>query len=471
MTSHTLLTVEVRGEQDLVVVRQRARQIAGQLGLTGQELTALATAVSEIVRNALIYAGGGRVEYMLALDGRPQTLLVRTADQGPGIAQLDAVLNGQYVSTTGLGLGMLGAQRLSDVFDVRSAPGQGTTVTLGKHLPRRPTPLTPLHAAELAGELARLRPQGAFEEIQEQNRELLLAMDALRVRQAEVERLNAELAETNRGVVALYAELDDRAESLRRASEYKSRFLSDMTHELRTPLNAVISLSRLLLDHVDGSLTPEQERQVMFIHRSASGLGEMVNGLLDLAKIESGRIDIRPEPFDVADLFSALRGVFRAISGDARVTLTIEDPAIPITMRTDEGKVTQILRNLLSNALKFTESGSVRLSAEQDERGIVFFRITDTGIGIAQDNLERIFEDFTQIDSSVQRRVRGTGLGLPLTRKLCELLGGDVRVCSTPGVGTTFTVTLPAELPERIVAPDGRVVNPLTQTALQSPQS
>ena len=128
--------------------------------------------------------------------------------------------------------------------------------------------------------------------MQQQNRELLQALDDLRARQAEVERLNAELAETNRGVLALYAELDDKAESLRRASEHKSRFLSDMSHELRTPLNAMISLSRLLLDRADGDLTPEQEKQVALIHQSATSLGEMVNDLLDLAKIEAGKTDL-----------------------------------------------------------------------------------------------------------------------------------------------------------------------------------
>jgi signal transduction histidine kinase len=245
-------------------------------------------------------------------------------------------------------------------------------------------------------------------------------------------------------VVALYAELDDKAESLRRASESKSRFLSDMTHELRTPLNAMISISRLLLDRVDGELTPEQERQVSLIHKSANSLGEMVNDLLDLAKIEAGKTDLHLSEFTVVELLSALRGMFRPLARNARVPLHVDDPVGLTVMFSDERKLSQVLRNLVSNAVKFTERGEVRLTAEPGPDGTAVFSVADTGIGIAPEHLDTIFQDFTQIDSGVQRRVRGTGLGLPLTRKLARLLGGDVTVRSEVNVGSTFVVTVPA---------------------------
>ncbi|HLL89535.1 MAG TPA: ATP-binding protein, partial [Tepidisphaeraceae bacterium] len=443
MTDGTLLNIDIRYEQDVVLTRQRARQIAGLLELGTQEQTAFATAVSELARNAFQYAGQGRVTFAVRAEEGRQVLVVRVQDKGPGIADVSAVLEGRYKSTTGMGLGIVGAKRLNDEFDLQSTRGAGTTVTIGKWLPRRLPPVAGPVLARVTAELAQRAPRGALEEVQEQNKELLHAMDELRTRQAEVERLNAELAETNRGVVALYAELDEKAESLRRASEYKSRFLNDMTHELRTPLNAMISLSRLLLDRSDGDLTPEQEKQVSLIHRSATSLGEMVNDLLDLAKIEAGRTDVHVAQFDVAGVLAALRGMFRPAVADGRVSLHVDEPVGLDVMVSDERKLSQILRNLVSNALKFTERGEVRVRADAAANGMALFTVADSGIGIAPENLDLIFHDFTQIDSGVQRRVRGTGLGLPLTRKLARLLGGDVTVTSELGVGSTFVVALP----------------------------
>jgi signal transduction histidine kinase len=220
-----------------------------------------------------------------------------------------------------------------------------------------------------------------------------------------------------------------------------------MTHELRTPLNAIVSLSRLLIDRVDGDLAPEQERQVSLIFRSATSLGEMVNDLLDLAKIEAGKTDLHVTPFRVADILAALRGMFRPLVINGLVTLRIDEPEAGLdVMQSDERKLAQILRNLLSNAIKFTEQGEVRVRAAPGPDDTVVFTIRDSGIGIAPEHLEKIFADYSQIDGAVQRRVRGTGLGLPLTRKLAGLLGGTVEVLSETGVGSTFVVTLPKSL-------------------------
>ena len=267
---------------------------------------------------------------------------------------------------------------------------------------------------------------------------------------AEIERLAAELEETNRGVMALYAELDDRAEDLRRASEVKSRFLSDVSHELRTPLASVLNLSRLLLDRTDGPLTAEQELQVQLIRRSTESVTELVNDLLDLAKIEAGKTTLRVTPFTATELFAALRGMFRPLLTE-RVALVVDEPDGVPTLRTDEGRVSQILRNFISNALKFTESGEVRLSACRAPNGRIRFDVSDTGIGIAPEDQGRIFEEFTQVDVPVQRRVRGTGLGLPLSRKLATLLGGEIVMRSAVGAGSTFSLIIPAEC----VVPDG----------------
>jgi signal transduction histidine kinase len=441
-----LLNIEIRVEEDVVLTRQRARQIASVLNLSVNEQTAFATAVSELARNAFRYAGGGRAEVFLRVEDQRPILGVTVQDKGPGIPHLMTILDGQYRSQTGMGLGIIGSKRLSDEFDIQTMPGKGTTVTIKKWLPKRSPPITTQLYATIANELSQRTPRSALEEVQQQNQELLQALEDLRMRQEEVERLNAELAETNRGVVALYAELDEKAESLRKASEYKTRFLSDMTHELRTPLNAMISLSRLLLDRTDGDLTPEQEKQVRFIQKSAQSLGEMVNDLLDLARIEAGKTDLHITEFAVSDLLTALRGMFRPLVGEGAVMLRVDEPFGFNMVRSDERKLSQVLRNLVSNAIKFTERGEVRVRATAAADGTAMFTVSDTGIGISAENLSVIFQDFSQIDGPVQRRVRGTGLGLPLTRKLARLLGGDVTVSSEPDVGSTFTVVIPIHL-------------------------
>lgn len=278
-----------------------------------------------------------------------------------------------------------------------------------------------------------------------------MAPDALQQRlqaaEAEVAQLRAELEETNRGVVALYAELDEQAIALKRATELKSRFLAYMSHEFRTPVNAIRSIARLMSDEVDGPLTEEQRRQVQFIQTSAREFAEMVDDLLDLAKIEAGRVDISPAWFEMVDLFSALRGMFRPMLENQEVTLAFEEPADLPRLYTDDRKLSQILRNYVSNALKFTPRGEVRVAACRIGEDRVRFSVSDTGIGIAREHQAAVFDDFAQVDSPVQKRLRGTGLGLALCRQLAGLLGGEVGVDSELGRGSTFWLTLPVQLP------------------------
>ncbi|HEY9909038.1 MAG TPA: ATP-binding protein [Thermosynechococcaceae cyanobacterium] len=449
----TLLTLEIRYEQDVVLTRQRARQIAALLKFDAQDQTRIATAVSEIARNAFQYAKGGRAEF--GVEERSQTLAITVRDRGRGMANLKQVLAGQHVSSTGLGLGITGTQRLMDQFEIESSD-QGTIVRMEKRLPRQAPPLTPDSITAIVNELVQRSPQSPLQEIQQQNQELLRALEALRKREEELVNLNQELEDTNRGVVALYAELDEKADSLRRANELKTRFLSNMSHEFRTPVNSILSLSRLLLDRFDGDLTPDQEKQITFIQKSATGLSELVNDLLDLAKVEAGKITVRAAPFEISELFATLRGMLRPLLiHNSSVDLVFEEPIDLPTLHTDEGKVAQILRNFISNALKFTQQGEVRVGAVlQDD--LILLSVADTGIGIAAADQERIFEDFIQVESAVQRQVKGTGLGLPLSRKLAELLGGYVSLTSTEGTGSTFSASIPIVYPgelEPIPAP------------------
>ncbi|WP_109125999.1 ATP-binding protein [Dyella sp. C11] len=272
-------------------------------------------------------------------------------------------------------------------------------------------------------------------------------LERLRV---EAESLRAELDETNQGVVALYAELDKQAEQLKEASELKSRFLSYMSHEFRTPLGSILSIARLLSDEMDGPLTPEQHRQIKYISSGARELSDMVDDLLDLAKIEAGRITISPAWFDMVDLFAALRGTFRPIVEATEADLVFEDPEDMPRLYTDDRKLSQILRNYISNALKFTPRGTVRVSAHIHGEHEVCFAVRDTGIGIPEDLQQDLFKDFSQLDSPLQKRLRGTGLGLSLCKRYAELLGGHVGMESKPGEGSVFFVILPHTLPEAV---------------------
>ena len=438
-----LLTIEVRQEHDVVLARQRARHIAALLGFGQQEQTRIATALSELARNAYEYARGGRVVFQVQRESGRAYLVISVEDRGPGIARLDDILDGNYVSSTGMGLGIVGARRLVERFHIESTPGQGTRVEIGARLPVSSQRFAAADAGPLTAALAQQSLQSPLDELQRQNQELVRALDDSRMRQSPVERLNAELEETNRGVLALYAELDDRAVELRSASEYKSRFLSDISHELRTPLTSVLNLSRLLLDRTDGDLTREQEHQVRLIKSSVEMVTDLVNELLDLARIEAGRMTLTPTDFEIDGFFASLRAICRPLLSNDAVQLVFEDRTGGLTMHTDEKRLAQILRNFLSNAIKFTERGEIRVTASLDELEQLHITVRDTGIGIARENLPRIFEEFVQVDGPIQRRVRGTGLGLPLTRKLAALLGGHVDAESEPGVGSTFRVVIP----------------------------
>ena len=440
----TLLSVRLQYEHDVVAARQRARQLAELLGFDAQHQTRLATAVSEIARNAFTYAGGGLAEFVIEGTTSPQLLSVRISDSGKGISNLEEILEGRYQSSTGLGLGILGAKRLMDTFSIDTGGGKSTTVVLGKLLPRKAPLITPETISSLSAELARQRPKDLLGEFRDQNQELLRTLNELRARQEELIVLNRELEDTNRGVVALYTELDEKADHLRRADEIKSRFLSNMSHEFRTPLNSILALSRILLDRTDGDLLPEQEIQVKYIRKSAESLFELVNDLLDLAKVQAGKITVHPVEFEADKLFGALRGMLRPLLVGTSVNLVFEDPEDIPAIFSDEGKVSQVLRNFISNALKFTEAGEVSVSAAFDgETDSILFRVKDTGIGIPSEHLETIFLEFTQVDNPIQRKVKGTGLGLPLSRKLATLLGGAVEVESQLGTGSVFSLKLP----------------------------
>jgi signal transduction histidine kinase/CheY-like chemotaxis protein len=292
------------------------------------------------------------------------------------------------------------------------------------------------------------RFSSALLQVQESMGEIVSLNREVSRQKSELQTAYQDLADSNRGVLTLHAELADQASSLRRAADVKTRVVANVSHEFRTPLHTILGLSKLLLDAADGPLNAEQEKQVRYIRTSAEELQHLVNDMLDLSKAESGKAQLRPEKFSVDELFQALRGQLRPLLGtQAGVELTFDAPPANLELETDHGKVAQILRNLVSNAIKFTEAGEVRVSAEA-VGGEVVFRVSDTGIGIAEEDRERIFEEFVQLENPLQKRVRGTGLGLSLSRRMAELLHGKLEAQSQPGRGSTFTLTIPPVHPE-----------------------
>jgi signal transduction histidine kinase len=437
-----IISFNLDRDQDVVEARRIAAAIATLLDFDPPDQMRISTAVSEIARNAFQYAVAGWVEFGVEIDARPPRLVVCVKDDGPGVDRLDDVLNGQYLSPTGLGRGLRGARRLMDGFLIESSPA-GTRVVLEKSLPASGPVVTIDRVREIGEAIRRRIPGEPEEDGRRRSQKLVEALDELELKRRELAHLNRELEATNRGVAALYAELDERADHLRRADELKSRFLSNVTHEFRTPVNAIIGLCNLMLDDRREEQR-EPEPELGHILRAADQLSGLVNDLLDLAKVAAGKTVVQPAGFEIGELFGALRVMLRPLLFDQSVALVFDDAAAIAPLYTDEAKVSQILRNLISNALKFTERGEVRVSVATDESaGTITFTVSDTGIGIAAEDQEAIFEEFKQVEHRLQRRVRGTGLGLPLARRLAELLGGSLTLTSEPGVGSAFAVTLP----------------------------
>ncbi|MBB4820236.1 CheY-like chemotaxis protein/CHASE3 domain sensor protein [Pseudomonas alcaligenes] len=297
----------------------------------------------------------------------------------------------------------------------------------------------------------------ANEELEEQSRVLRESQAHLETQQAELEQTNERLGEQAQEMAAQRDDLDNknsalnkaqveleaRAEELQRASRYKSEFLANMSHELRTPLNSSLILAKLLADNQAGNLNDEQIKFAESIYSAGNDLLNLINDILDISKVEAGKLDVRAENTNVQRLVEGLRGVFQPLADEKRLAFHLDiDADAPEVLYTDRQRVEQILKNLLSNALKFTDKGEVGLRVSR-ARGGIAFAVSDTGIGIRGDQLGPIFDAFHQADGTTNRRFGGTGLGLSISRDLAELLGGSILVSSEPGKGSLFTLLLP----------------------------
>lgn len=443
-SDNLLFRRRLRIEPDIFAIRQLGREVAQGVGLDNQDQTRLATALSEVARVMLAAGSAAEVTFALRPDGVP-VLQVVVENSVPG----DAARLAPQLTQVG---------RLVDTMEVGDGDN-GTVVRMARRLPASVPSLTAERMDEIRAGLADHVPGTPLDELAVQNQQLISALDEVRAQRDDLARLNAELEETNRGVmalyhqlsdeleetnrgvVALYAELDEKSVQLRAASEAKSRFLANVSHELRAPVTAIIGLGRLLTDSSSDRLTDDQDRQIELIRGSASDLLSLVNDLLDLAKAEAGRLEPEWSEVDLKAMFGQLRGTLRPLATRPEVDFVVDEPGVPV-IRSDSVLLAQVLRNLLTNALKFTAAGSVRLSVREVGADAEFV-VADTGVGIPAELHERIFEEFYQVPGSHALSGKGTGLGLPYARRLVGILGGGLRVTSKPGAGSTFTVRLP----------------------------
>ncbi|MBO0874962.1 MAG: response regulator [Pseudonocardia sp.] len=429
--TETFASLHVRDLPGVFTARQLGRELADGLGLEKQDQIRVATALSEISRSTLTAGQAAMVVY--GADEGSLVITVTVDDEPPA---------------DGIGA----ASRLMDTVAV-----SGKLIRMAK---RRPPNALPPDTRAISERLAALLPGSALEELRRNNQDLITALEDLTRQKEQLVVVNAELQETNRGVmalyselsdeleqtnrgvVALYRELDEKSEELRMASQSKDRFWANVSHELRTPLNSIIGLTRLLAEP-DGGLDHDQLRAVELIRNSTSTLLTLVNDLLDVAKAESGRLVLEPAEVSLPALLATLRGLLRPMAEDKPVDVVVSADEAPDTVLTDEMVLTAILRNLLSNAVKYTDSGEVRLTVRSlgDRLEI---RVSDTGTGIPAAQLERVFEEFYQVPGS---RRGGTGLGLPYARRLAGLLDGQLTLSSEAGRGTTAVLTLPHGIP------------------------
>ena len=299
----------------------------------------------------------------------------------------------------------------------------------------------------------------ANEELGEQSRVLEQSQFHLEEQKAALEQSNEQLAvqalaldQKNVAIGHAHDQLEARAEELQRASRYKSEFLANMSHELRTPLNSSLILSKLLADNSGGNLTPEQVTFAQTIYSAGNDLLTLINDILDISKVEAGKLDLTPESVPFGELLSSMKMMFGAQAQQKKLEFAITvAPDTPQSFVSDRQRLEQILKNLLSNAIKFTDTGTVSVQVAADAAGHVRIQVQDSGIGIADDQQQKVFDAFHQADGTTSRRYGGTGLGLSISRDLATLLGGTIELSSTPGHGSTFTLVLPLEWKERAV--------------------
>ncbi len=472
MNAAPILTVALIEEADVVAARQRARQIAHLLGFEAQDQTRIATAVSEIARNAGMYGGGGRVEFTLH-KGAPASLRIVVRDKGPGIPDLAAILEGRFKSATGMGVGISGARRLMDRFDIESAPGAGTTVSLGKLLPATARSVNSALLREIGDTLAATGANDPLAEVRTQNQELLQSLAALKAKQEESERLNAELETTNRGVVALYAELDEKAAQLSALNASLEDRVAAAVTECQHANDALRQSQKMeavgqltggiahdfnnLLQIVVGNLEMVTRRLGAGEDRIRRGIDNAMAGAQRAATLTqrllafSRRQPLAPKPLDPNSLVDGMLDLMRRTLGES-VTIHTKLAHDLWIVEADANQLENALLNLAVNArdamasggaLTITTANGVVGESDADEETVpgqyVSLAVCDTGTGMSDDTMARVFEPFF----TTKAVGKGTGLGLSMVYGFVKQSGGHLRIESSLGRGTTVTLYLP----------------------------
>jgi|GEM_PF-2336831 len=436
---HHLLTVTVHSELEVIASRLRARQIAALCGFRGNGQTRIATAVSELARNAVSHAGVGKVRFFLGTVGRNQALTIVVDDDGAGIpaAHVRAALVGDAGTMLG---GLSVARRFMDEFDIH-ANADGTRIVCAKLLPAQAPALTAHDLTCAVGNLAELPGNIALSEANQQNRELTHALAALQAKQNELLDVSAHLERTNRQVEALNLLLKEKADSLVSADHRKDEFLSILSHELRGPLSATAMAATLLETGGD----PDRSIKLgQLVGRQVRHMSRLVEDLLDVSRVSRGLVSIRRQPVDMRDVIEAAVEQLNAAAQAKRHRVDTVLPSRPCMIEGDRTRLIQVAANLLGNAIRYTpEGGRIEVRAEWHGADLMV-RVTDNGIGIPDTLMPHLFDLYTQATRSPDGRDSGLGLGLALVKSLVEAHGGSVAASSPgTGLGSRFDVHLP----------------------------
>jgi CheY-like chemotaxis protein/CHASE3 domain sensor protein/putative methionine-R-sulfoxide reductase with GAF domain len=440
-----------------------------------------------------IYSGEGVVgkaaeqDQIITLDDVPQDYFKVTSGLGDGSPRSVVVVptsNDDQVNGV-IELGFLRELTQRDIeFLELVAENVGTSIEAARYRQRLQEVLAETQQLNEELQVQQEELRTANEELEEQSRILKESQAHLETQQAELEQTNEQLAEQSKALAdqrdaldrnneelsVAQVELEARADELQRSSKYKSEFLANMSHELRTPLNSSLILAKLLAENPQDNLSEEQVKFAESIYSAGNDLLNLINDILDISKVEAGKLDMRPENSSVSRLVDGLRMTFEPLAADKQLQFSVEvQPGAPVSLYTDRQRLEQILKNLLSNAVKFTETGAVSLTVSRQPGEGIAFTVRDSGIGIAEDQQQSIFEAFRQADGTTNRRYGGTGLGLSISRDLAQLLGGSISVTSQPGQGSIFTLVLPEQYVEQVPSQYVDDHAPVAAKAVQMP--
>jgi len=487
MSTAPILTVALLEESDIVLARQRARQIAGLLGFDRQDQTRIATAVSEIARNAATYGGGGRIEFALDTEDKPE-FIIQVRDKGPGIADVGAILDGSFKSESGMGVGISGTRRLMDRFEIASSPGKGTEVILSKYLPGGPAATTLPALAEIGRALAATGAADPVAEVRTQNRELLRSLAEIEAKQEEAARLNTELEITNQGVLALYAELDAKAvqlaalnaslekrveaavaecqqvnDTLRQSQKMEA--VGQLTGGIAHDFNNLLQIITGNLEMVLRRSPPNAEKLLRAANTAMSG-AERAAALTQRLLSFSRRQPLAPKPLDTNNMVESIFDLIRRTIGE-KIAIETELAVDLWSIEADANQLENALLNLAVNArdamdlggtLTITTANTTIVAADTQEVApgeYVSIRVGDTGAGMSEETMSRVFEPFfTTKDVG-----KGTGLGLSMVYGFAKQSGGYVAIESCVGRGTTVAICLPRFFgPVEAAAPPASVI-------------